>query len=107
MGGLYGVSSVKKLMTTTKFGAIAIFQAVAKDGIQASDFLAPLRSKQFQESFKTAITDVVHSLPELTDLDTGEYFELGSHAWECFKDVRTEFRQAADKVRELRKLPKP
>lgn len=103
MAGKYGVVSIKNLMTTGKIAAIAVLQAVAKDGFQVSDLLAPLSSPTFQGRVETAVLDFRNVIPEISELDVWDGLEIGKHAWACWADLKTEFELAQGKLVEQKK----
>lgn len=90
MAGTFGVVSIKNLMTTGKIAAIAVLQAVAKDGFQASDLLAPISSPSFVARLETTLVDIRNVIPELSELDFSDGLEIGKHAWGCWADLKTE-----------------
>lgn len=56
------MTSIQIAKAATRLAAdatIAILEAVEENGFQATDFLAPLSSPQFQEDFKLAIQDLL------------------------------------------------
>jgi hypothetical protein len=103
MAGKFGVSSIKNLMTTGKIAAISVIQAVAKDGFQASDLLAPLSSPSFQARLESAIIDFRGVIPEISELDVWDGLDIGKHAWACWADLKTEFELAQAKLVDQKK----
>jgi len=102
MSGKLGVVNTKTLITLVKLGAISVLQQVAKDGFQPVDLIAPLGSKQFQDTLEANLTSFVKVIPELTELDMWDGAELGKHAYAAWLDVKTELHLAADKMKVLK-----
>ena len=99
MSGKYGVASVKNLMSLGKLAAVSTLQAIAKDGFQAADLLAPLSSETFQSAAAHAIDDFASVLPELNEMDMWDGIEIGKHAFACWNDIKTELAIAIAKIK--------
>lgn len=99
MSGKLGVESVKSLISLAKLGWISVLQAVAKDGFQAADLLAPLSSPTFQEQAVHILEDFAKVIPELSDLDVWDGIEIGKHAYACWADLKTELNLASAKMK--------
>ena len=102
MSGKHGVQSIKNVMSLGKLGAISIIQAIAKDGFQAKDIVAPLSSPTFMAAAEHAVADFAMVLPEWNDLDMWDGVELGKHAYVCWLDIKTELK-AASSVMKIKK----
>lgn len=107
MAGKHGVQALTQLINTVKVGSIAILQQVQKDGFQGGDILAPMESQVFQTEFKKAKSEFTKCLPELLELDGGDFWDLGMVFYGVYKDMRTEWKPAFQKVAEQRKALKP
>lgn len=99
MAGKHGVKSTKKLMSVAKLGAISILQQIAKDGWQATDLLAPVKSPTFVSALQDAAEDFVSALPEVMELDFWDGIELSKHGWAIWDDLKTEWKLAAEKIK--------
>lgn len=54
-----GIKIAKMVTKLTADAIYAILEEVEKDGMQASDFLAPISDPQFQADFKLAIQELL------------------------------------------------
>lgn len=99
MAGLYGVNSIKNIMSMGKIGVISVIQAAAKDGFQARDVLAPLSSQTFLDAAARTVDDFASVLPEWNELDVWDGIELGKHAYACWVDIKTELSHASSAAR--------
>lgn len=96
-----GVQNIKNLGSLIKLGAIAIAQAVGKDGFQPVDLLAPLNSAEFNAAVKPVIAGYKDLIIELSDIGVSEGLDLLQSAYRGWKDLKTELDVAAAKLKEL------
>jgi hypothetical protein len=94
-----GVENIKKVGTLLKLGVIAILQEVAKDGFQATDILAPLKSKTFNDALQPVLLGYKDVLSEAADLGPLEIFGLAQSAYSSWGDIKTELDLALAKTK--------
>lgn len=97
-----GIMNIMAIGKLAKHGAIAILQAVAKDGFQGTDLFAPLNSQQFQAALQPVIANYKEVLKELADLGPMEILSLGQAAYVGWMDIKTELDLALAKVNALK-----
>lgn len=99
MSEKHGTEKLKGVIATVKHGVIAVTQAIAKDGFQVDDLLAPMDSKQFMDGARNLLKDVRAAAEEAVDLDFMEGFEMANHLRGVYKDVKTEVVIALQKIK--------
>lgn len=97
-----GTDNIKAVGKVVKLGTIAILQAVAKDGFQASDLFAPLSSGEFNKALEPVVSGYKEILTEASDLGPMELFGLAQSAYAGWGDVKTELDLALAKIKKAK-----
>lgn len=87
MGGKYGTKETKEVVTLGKVVTLAILAEVKKDGFQAKDLGAFLKSPEFEAAVRPAVENVELVGPELAELDFFDGLDLGKHTYACITDI--------------------
>ncbi len=92
MGGKYGTKETQELLYLVKCVALPIVREAKKDGWQASDLGAFLKSAEFEEALGPAFEGVEGVANELTELDLRDDLALGRYVYGVVTDIIEELK---------------
>lgn len=91
MGGQYGVSNAKELVSLAC--AVAVYMAKkAKDGLSAGEIFGLLQDEAFKAAVGPALDNLNLVPSELGELDFGDGINLGRHTYEKVSEVLEAFK---------------
>ena len=95
MGGKYGTKETKDCLYLGKVVTLCILREVRKDGFQAKDLGAFLKSGEFEVAVKEAVTNIDQVLLEVAELDFFDGLDLGKYAYSMTNDILDEVKALA------------